>query len=293
MHEHSIDLCDTWGLVYVNGTLVSAGDATVSALDRGLLYGDGIFETVRVYNGIPFMLDAHISRMTEGCSVIGLRPPDPNEARGATRQVLNENDLTGDAYLRITTTRGATGRLWYELDHEEPTLVVLAKPYSPPDCGEGLRLKVSKSFRSDERSPLSRTKHTGILWKILPRAEAKRAGFSDALLLNTSGHISEGTSANAFWVRDESLFTPALECGILPGVTRSIVIEIARENGIVVREDCFPLDHLLAADEVFLTSSTAELTPIRSVEESVFPGASGSMTRRLTDLYREYVRNNL
>lgn len=287
-----MNLNETWGTVYVNGELVSAEDAAVSACDRGLLYGDGIFETVRVYEGEPFMLDAHINRMADGCSVTGLRPPDAEEIRRAARGILEANGLTGDAYLRITLTRGATGRMWYDLGHDRATLVLLAKPYDPPNHGSGLRLTVSSSFRSDERSPLSRIKHTGILWKILPRAEAKRSGFDDALLMNTADQISEATSANAFWVRDGKLYTPDLACGILPGVTRSIVMQVARENGIAVEEGCFALDHLLGAEEMFLTSSTAELTPIRSVNDTAFE-SPGPMTRRLTALYREHARNNL
>lgn len=287
-----MNLDETWGTVYVNGRLVPARDAVVSACDRGLLYGDGIFETVRVYDGKPFMLDAHISRMAEGCSVTSLCPPDAEEVRRAARDILDANRLTSDAYLRITVTRGATGRMWYDLGHDQTTLVLLAKPYDPPNHGRGLRLTVSASFRSDERCPLSRIKHTGILWKILPRAEAKGSGFDDALLMNTANQISEATSANAFWVRDGKLYTPDLACGILPGVTRSIVMQVARENGVAVVEDCLPLAHLLGAEEMFLTSSTAELTPIRSVNDTAFE-SPGTMTRRLTALYGEYVTNNL
>jgi len=182
--------------------------------------------------------------------------------------------------------------MWHDLSHDKPTLIVFAKPYSNP--GHSLRLTVSKSYRSDERSPLSRIKQTGILWKILPRADAVRSGFDDALLMNTAGDISESTSANTFWVRDEVLYTPSLECGILPGVTRSIVVQIAREAGIEVIEDRFPLDHLLGADEAFLTSSTAELAPVRSIEETVFPSdAPGPMTRRVMELFRDHVRSVL
>ncbi len=283
-----IDLNETWGLVYVNGTLMPAGEASVSALDRGLLYGDGLFETIRVYNGMPFMLDAHIRRMGDGCAVIEFPPPDPDEIRRAARQVLEANDLTGDAYLRVTVTRGPTGRMWTDLGGSQPTLIAVAKPYSPPDHGNGLRLTVSQSFRSDERSPLSRIKQTGILWKIMPRVQAQRAGFDDALLLNTSADISEGTSANIFWTKDGALHTPALECGILPGITRSLVIQVAREHNIAVTEGCFPIEHLLSADEAFLTSSTAELVPVRSIGDTEFPG--GPITGLLTRLYRQRIR---
>jgi len=202
------------------------------------------------------------------------------------RQVLEANDLS-DAYLRITATRGPTGRLWYDLEHSAPTIVIIAKPLVPKDFGEGLRLIVS-GFRSDERSPLSRIKQTGILWKILARTEARRAGADDAVLLDTQGYVSEATSANMFWVRNGTLYTPSLDCGILPGITRAIVIEIAREQGITVSEGRFALDELRAADEAFLTSSTWELAPMRSLEEIPFPeGAPGPVTELLTELYRE------
>lgn len=292
MSAMSTDLGKTWGNVYVDGRLLPASEGMVSACNRGLLYGDGIFETVRVYNGMPFMLDAHIDRMAGGCSVIRMTPPEADEIRGAARRVLDANGLTGDAYLRITVTRGATGLMWYDLGHDEPTLILLAKPFSPPNFGDGLRMTVSPSFRSDERSPLSRIKHTGILWKILPRNEAKSRGFDDSLLMNTAGNVSEGTSANIFWAKDGVLCTPSLGCGILPGVTRAVITDIARKHGITVREGAFPLEDLLTAEEVFLTSSTSELSPVRSVEDSTFPGgAPGPITITLSGLYRERVRS--
>lgn len=288
MSIEDIDLGEVWGQVYVNGRIVPADEATVSALDRGLLHGDGVFETIRVYGGKPFMLDAHLRRMADGCSAIEVAPPDPAEIKNGVRQVLEANDLS-DAYLRITATRGPTGRLWYDLEHSAPTIVIIAKPLVPKDFGEGLRLVVS-GFRSDERSPLSRIKQTGILWKILARTEARRAGADDALLLNTQDRIAEATSANIFWARDGALYTPSLDCGILPGITRALVIEIAREQGISVTERKFTLDELRTADEAFLTSSTWELAPIRSLGDVPFGGAPGLITRSLTESYRERLR---
>lgn len=285
MHE-DIDPIGTWGMVCVNGRLMEASEASVSALDRGLLYGDGIFETVRVYGGKPFMLDAHLARMAEGCAVLHLPSPDVVAIRKWAERVLQANRLDGDAYLRITMTRGATGRLWYDLGSGSPTVIVIARPYTPPKYDDGIRIMVS-SFRSDESSPLSRTKHTGILWKILARAEAKRSGYDDALLLNTKGHISEGTSANVFWVRDGRLFTPSLDSGILAGITRGLVIKIVAERGICVEEGFFGLDDLLSAEEAFLTSSTSEIVFIRSAGGKEFGTSPGGLTRKIAEWYRE------
>jgi branched-chain amino acid aminotransferase len=269
--------------MYINGRIMPAREAVISVLDRGLLYGDGIFETIRVYAGKPFMLDAHLARMAEGCSVIALPMPDVEGIKRGVVQVLKANGLF-DAYLRITVTRGPTGGLWYDLDRSSPTVVIMTKPFAPRDFGEGLSLIVS-SARSDEESPLSRIKHTGILWKMLARAEAKRAGADDALMLDTKGHVSEATSANVFWVRGGALYTPSLDCGILPGITRAVVIDIAREQGTAVREGKFPPDDLLAADEAFLTSSTWELAQIGSIAGKEFR-TSRPITKTLTEEYK-------
>lgn len=285
-------LTEDWGQVCVNGELIPAGDATVSPMDRGLLYGDGIFETIRVYAGKPFMLDAHLARMQEGCAAIVLEPPDMGKVKLWVEETLKANGLS-DAYLRITITRGPTGGVWYDLERSCPTVVIMAKPYAQPDFGEGLSLTIS-SFRSDEQSPLTRIKHTGLLWKILARTEAKRAGVDDALLLNTSGRIAEATAANIFWVREGTLYTPSLDCGILAGVTRMVVIGIAKDQDIAVVEGEFPLDDLLRAEEAFLTSSTCEIAPIRSVADKTFTGTiPGQMTRRLMSLYKQSVERRL
>lgn len=279
-------LLKEWGKVCINGKLVAAEEATVSAIDRGFLYGDGIFETIRVYKGVPFMLDAHLARMAEGCSVISMPPPNMEQVKLWVEETLSANCLS-DAYLRITATRGATGLLWYDLDTSSVTVVIMAKPMVQERFSEGLRLMVS-SFRSDELSPLSRIKHTGILWKIMARAEARRAGVDDALLLNTKGHVSEATAANIFWVCDGKLFTPALDCGILAGITRAIVIEIANAVGIETQEGYFTLDDVFNAEEVFLTSSTRELVPVRSLGDKQFGDMGyGRMTKLLLSLYQE------
>lgn len=286
MRTDDFGLTEIWGQVYVNGQLVAADEAAISAFDRGLLYGDGVYETVRVYDSKPFMLEAHLRRMVHGCSVIGLTPPNPKEIEEGVNQVLAANELK-EAYLRITLTRGATGALWYDLEAAKPTVLIIAKPFARRDFGEGLRLLVSRS-RADDRSPLSRVKQIGILPKILARAEALRLDADDGLLLDTRGYVAEATSSNAFWLREGTLFTPSLSCGILAGITRALVIEIAKNEGLTVMEGEFPLDELRRASEMFLTSSTWEIAPVHSLDGTAFGDTHpGPVTRRIAELYRQ------
>lgn len=278
-------LNETWGLVGINGELKPADEAAVGAFDRGFLYGDGIYETIRVYEGKPFVLDAHLARMARGCEVIGLTFPGAEKLESDALSVLRANGR-GDAYLRITITRGATGSHWFATESPSPTVFIMTKAYKPSDFGEGLRLMVS-SFRSDERSPLSGLKVIGILPKIVARTEAVRGGHDDALLLDTGGRVSEATSSNAFWVRGGDLFTPSERCGILLGITRGVVMEIAARQDIRVREGEFLIEEALGADELLLTSSTWEIAPVRSLGDREY--GIGPVTRRLMEGYRERV----
>lgn len=276
-----------WGKVFLNGRLVDAGEAAVSAFDRGFLYGDGVFETLRVYSGVPFKLDSHLDRMARGCRTIRLKMPDPCEIKEGVRAVLEGNRLS-DAYLRITVTRGATGLMWSDLACEEPTLMIIAKPYHPKDFGAGLKLVLSH-LRTDEGNPLSGVKQTGISAKILARSEAVDSGADDALMLDMRGNVAEAASSNIFWVRNGRIYTPFLSCGILPGITRSTVIGIAQCRGLSILEGEFCLDELRAAEEVFLTSSTWELAPVLSLDGRDFPSPNGPVTMRVLDCYRSLV----
>lgn len=268
-----------------------ADEAALSVFDRGFLYGDGVYETLRVYGGKPFMLDAHIQRMAEGCAAISLTPPDHNAVVQGVRLVLAANRLQ-EAYLRITVTRGATGRLWYDVEGGEPTVVIIAKPYTPPNFREGVRLIVSR-FPTDELSPLSGVKQIGILPKILARREACGVGADDAILLDHRGNVSEATSSNVYWVTGGKLFTPSLSCGILAGITRGIVMELAKANGLEVCEGEFELESLLSADEAFLTSSTWEIAPVASVNDVELGGTERRVTTRLHSLYLERIEKEL
>lgn len=276
-----------WGQVYVDGKLVRAEEAAASAFDRGIMYGDGIYETVRVYKGKPFMLEAHIKRMEHGCSVIEMAPPSAADVRRGVSQVLEANNLK-EAYVRITATRGPTGKLWFDPESDAPTLLIFARPMVLESFVEGLNLIISK-FRTDEESPLCGIKMSGILPKIMARTQALRAGAHDALLLNTKEVVSEATAANAFWVKDGMLFTPCMTCGLLDGITRSVIMELAVPNDIPAVVGQFTLEDVLSADEMFLTSSTWEVAPVVSLEGKSFGKVPGPVTARIHKLYRSRV----
>ena len=289
MNEHTAELDSIWGTVWVGGGLVEAGKAAVSVLDRGLLYGDGLYETVRVYSGVPFLLDEHIRRLRDGAAVLRMPDPPAEFISSAVDSVIRANSLQ-EAYLRLTLTRGIRPDDWSRLEPCSPLLIVMARPLPPRDWGDGFALALSP-FRVDPASPLRGVKHTGIVPKILARRIAAGQGCEDALLLTPDGAVGEASAASIFWVRDGTLFTPSLECGILDGITRMLVLRVAGRVGIPAEEGVYPLGHLLEAGEAFITSSTWELVPVKRVGEHGFAAPRpGPVTARLMELYREEVR---
>ncbi|BCW97609.1 MAG: branched chain amino acid aminotransferase [Armatimonadota bacterium] len=289
MTERDTVLDKIWGSIWLDGTLVPAGEAAVSAFDRGLLYGDGLYETIRVYSGVAFLLSEHVRRLRQGAQVLRMPVPDEDIIRRAVDSVIRANGLR-EAYLRLTLTRGVDPDDWTKLEPCQPRLIVMARPLPSRDYGDGFALAVSP-FRIDPASPLRGVKHTGIMPKIMARRLAAEEGCQDALLLTADGFVGEASAASVFWVHGGSLFTPSLDCGILDGLTRMLVLQVASLGGIPAEEGRFSLEHLLHADEVFLTSSTWELVPVKRVGLRDFAAPRpGPLTRRLMELYGEEVR---
>jgi len=274
----------------VNGQFVSVGSPGVAALDRGLLYGDGLFETIRAYDGVPFLFEAHIERLNRSAAELRICDGlDPSALRQDVEKLLARNGLR-DAYLRITLTRGIhTGPLELQ-PAERPTTCVVARPLHlpPPERYDPGTRCVLASFRRSAESPLPRHKTLNYLENLLARTEARQRGADDAIFLNTRGEVAEATSSNIFLVLGGQLVTPSLEANILPGVTRAKVIELARDLGIEVLErQVWPYE-FRGADEVFLTNSVAEILPVREVEgRTIGTGGPGPVTARLQTAYRE------
>ena len=284
------------GVTWVNGRILAPAEPGLSPADRGFLYGDGVFETLRAYSGRPFRMSAHLHRLSAGAHALRIRIPHPlDELASIVRAVLADAVLL-DAYVRITLSRGIGG-LPSQLDAaEHATLVVHARPfsgYSGEMYDRGARACLS-SVRRNETSPLSGIKTLNYLDSLLLRADARDRGYDEAIMLNTRGHVAECTASNIFIVSGTRLLTPPLSDGLLPGITRATVLELARRGQspfAEVNERTLGLEEVRQADEAFLTNSLMEVMPLVAVDQApIADGVPGPRTLALLAAYRDLVR---
>ena len=274
-------------IVYLNGEFLDEGAAAISPSDRGFLYGDGVFETIKASAGRIWFLEAHLERMRASCAFLRI-PLDSSTGTGATRihetvdRLLADNGLEGlDAAVRITVSRGRhAGRLDLE-EGERPTILITARPCSGPaqfEDGEGLRLTICRDFVQNEQGPLFAHKSLNYLFYLLVRDRARRAGFDDGIILNREGAICECATSNLFIVErprpnyEPRVRTPALRCGLLGGIVRAELIQALGATGFEVDEGLITPDELLGADEIFCTNSLMEITPVSGIEAQEFSG---------------------
>jgi len=259
-------------LYHVDGDLVAADEATVNVRDRGFLYGDAAFETMRAYGGDVFEWEAHMDRLAETCEVLGLdHGLSDADLRERVDETLAVNDLR-EAYVRLSITRGVQpGKLTPDTE-VDPTVVVIVSEL--PRGGQGSQpvwsgpatLQTVKTKRVPDESIPARAKTHNYLNGILARLELRVTDADEALMVDTDGHVTEGATSNLFFVRDNALRTPSLDGPILPGITRRVVLELAAEEGIPVEEGTYSPEEIRSADEVFLTNSTWELRPVETVD---------------------------
>jgi len=282
-------------MVWVNGRRMSADAPHLSALDRGFTLADGVFETMRVYDGNTFRLDAHIRRLSDAASTLGI--PLPTGIGHVVTQAVREAGASGirEASVRVTVSRGVGSPGLAPPPSPEPTIVVAVAPppaFSADLYRNGIRVHVA-SGRRNERAMTAGLKTIAFTESVVALAEARAAGADDALFLDTEGHVSEGTSSNVFIAAAADvnvLVTPPLSCAALPGITRAAVIELATELGIVV--DVRPIDYgeLLASPEVFLTSTLRAIAPAVTIGgASIGDGKPGPLTRRVMEAYAALV----
>ncbi len=249
------------GYVYLNGSIIPADEAYVGIADRGLLYGDGLFETMRVLNGSVVRLEKHMDRLVSGAEVLAI---DVGTIAGQVETIVEKlcdaNGLS-DARVRVTITRGIAPEPGLAIPPQaNPTVFATAQPLSA-EPAKPVRI-IASSVRRDETSPLSRVKSLNYLPGIMAMAEARRAGADDAILTNTQGMVAEGTTGNLFLVKGSTLVTPSLDQGPLPGTTRAALIELASSLGLTVEERAVAPKELVEADEVFFTSAVQLVRPI-------------------------------
>lgn len=281
-------------VVYLNGRYVQAERAKVSAFDRGFSYGDGLFETIRAYAGWVFGLERHLARLKKGADQIGISfEGDVGEWRQVMGELLRRNRLQApDASLRLTVTRGpdVLGSLLPPDAPPPPTLLLVAKPL---DAGIAERQQVGiGAVTVHWGSPFNplQIKSLDYLYNMLAMAQAHREGAQEALFVDRDGTIVEGTTSNVFSISKGMLTTPPESSGLLPGITREVVIELAKKEGLILREAPLPLQDLLAFEEAFLTGSLKEIMPLVTVDgRTIGTGNPGPVTQHLQKCYRAAV----
>ncbi len=279
------------GRVYFNGTLLPSGNTGISPFNRGLLYGDGVFETLRVYRGRLFRLRHHLQRMREGLRVLGIRQYGILRAVEQCVAEILRQEKHVDGALRIAVFRG-DGEGPDPPAGLTPSFLISLKPsvpYRVADYTAGYKAHLV-SVRRNSFSPLSRIKSLNYLDNILARREARKHKAHEALLLNSSGWIAEGATANVFIIKEQRLITPPVDAGVLPGITRAAVLEIAGAAGLQPREETFSPEQLAAADEAFLTNSLLEIMPLVMLNgRKIGDGKPGKFTAVLGQCYRHLV----
>ena len=263
------------GFVWLNGRLLPASEAFISPFDRGFLYGDGLFETLRVDEGVPCLIDRHLRRLYSSAGVIGLEHlPSPDELKRGIEEVIEGNNWD-QARMRITCSRG--------VDREaKPTLFIHGRPLLQNEQHpQPVDLRVNSSVR--ERSPFPvRLKSLNYLPEILAFESALEQGASEGIFLTEEGYVAEGSISNIFCVVNGHLLTPPVSLGILPGIMREVVIEICEREGIPVHEERFPLQKLVEADEVFITNAVRRVVPVGSLGGERIRGyVPGDVTMRM------------
>lgn len=282
--------------VYLNNRFVEDDQAQVSVFDRGFLFGDGIFETLRIYNGRPLFLDRHLQRLRESCEALTLDLPTPEPAWNALLQELVECNHLKHTLVRITISRGVGGHGPDPSGCSTPTIVLFPRPLPQLTHAQqeaGVSLTIVNTRRQPSCALPAQVKSLNYLNNILARQEAMKTQAFDGLMLNTDGYIAECTTSNIFFVKGQCLHTPSLQCGILPGITREIVIELAQAKGIAIREGNYRPEELLDADECFLTNTGFGVLPVGTIEtRQLISGKPGSMTKTIQSMYEEHIANS-
>ena len=282
-------------LIYIDGEFLPQAEAKVSVFDHGLLYGDGVFEGIRSYNGRVFKLDEHLERLYDSAKSIMLQIPIPIETmKEKVLETLRLNHLR-EAYIRLVVTRGV-GDLGLDPDKcPKPSIIIIADKislYPPKFYEEGLEIVTVSIRRNYAEAVNPRIKSLNYLNNILAKIEGKQAGAEEVLMLSAEGYVAECSGDNIFWVKNEILVTPPVHMGILEGVTRNSVIDLAREAGMQVEERVFTRHDLYIADEIFLTGTAAEVIPVVKVDQRVIgDGQPGKVTQKLIAAFRQLANN--
>jgi aminodeoxychorismate lyase len=276
-------------IVFLNGRFLPESDAVISVFDRGFLYGDGLFETLRVVNGKPFRWREHIRRLQNGAEFLRIRSPFAGESlRGFADELVRLNQMP-DSLLRITLSRGPGVRGYSPSGADTPTVVMSLHPAPPVQTEPPGWHLVTSSFRLPANEPLAQFKTCNKLPQILARSQADTAGVQEALLLNTDGFIVEASSSNLFWLEDGCVWTPPPAVGVLPGVTRSVIMEICAASSIPIQQIAIPPEKLPLSEGVFLSLSSAGVVEALTLDGTGL--ARSPLVKTLFNRYWDLVRH--
>ena len=279
-------------IVYLNSDLLPRSQAKLSPFDHGFLYGYGLFETMRAYNGCIFRLDRHLARLHRSAETLRMASELASfDLQRACYDTLEANKLA-EARLRLTVSAGEGDMTPNPDTCSRITVFIAVRRLAslPPESHEKGFKAILSSLRRNSQSPLSRLKSTCYLENVLARQEARAAGADEALILNERGFLAEGSTSNIFLMKGETLATPSVQSGALPGITREAILELAQSLRIEVVEREVKPDELAEAEEAFLTNSIVEIMPLtRFGDKSIGPGMPGPVTRQLMSSYRQLV----
>ena len=279
------------GAVYVNGRIARAEEATIPVYDHGFLYGEGVYETLRTYNRVPFLYDRHVRRLRASAGYLKLAVPfTDDELASWIADTMAAAGPLEEAYIRVLLTRGV-GELTYDVQSTPvPSLIIIVKPLEEVPARvltDGIKVALVPILRNHPGSVNPVIKANNLLNNALAMQEANRRGADEGLMCNYRGELSECSQANFFIVRGGAALTPTNEAGLLEGLTRNFLFEVGHDAGVDVRyETLFPAD-LQSADEAFITSTTKELSPVTQIDNRpVGNGKPGPVTKKLLDAYR-------
>ncbi|WLR50925.1 aminodeoxychorismate lyase [Bacillus tianshenii] len=255
--------------LYLNGNIVRKEEAVISPFDHGYMYGLGLFETFRMYDGHPFLLDDHLQRLQHGLGVMNINLEiNREDIHSILTELLAANDLQ-DAYVRLNISAGV-GDLGLQVGtYEEPTMMILMKKLPNEGVFPAKQGKILRTVRNTPESEI-RLKSHHYLNNILAKQEIGKQSHTEGIFLTAEGYVAEGIVSNIFWVKNGVLYTPAVETGILDGITRKWVMALAKKRGIKIEEGFYPIEKLLDADEAFVTNSIQEIVPLNGIEDVRF-----------------------
>ena len=282
--------------IFLNGKIVDALEAKVSVFDRSYLFGEGLFETLRSYDGVLPFLDKHLARMEWSATFLGLPFPHPQEIKKWILDLLAENKLS-NARIKIILSATNEGIKPQLATSQTPVnLVILMEKFQPladSDYEKGVALTIIHSTRN-EAPPVSNIKTTSYACKMIARREFTERDYTDGILLDAGGFVTETTSANIFWVKNKTISTAPLSVGLLDGITRQIIQEILKEQKVELKEQIITPEELKIMPEVFITGSTLEVMPVTKIDlQRIGNGKPGLMTQKLRSWYKKRIKDEI